>query len=261
MKKVNFGIRAKVIAASIVIMLVLLLSGIIAFLEFGRMSRDISELISNNIKCVNLTRNMLSLSDAYQTEIFQQISDESRLLPELKSMEPFEKDLAALSSKLTEHKELKLADSVCYAYSAYMQVAIDIDKIWNLPQEMRTEWYFSKLKVVFDKFSGYLQRLADGSQRALTDNYQTLNESYYRSIMPSVVAMGAGIIMVILFIYFLNIYFIHPILKMTKGLKDYKEYNKSYNVTFDKGGDQIQEMNSLIGDLIEENKSLKRYEH
>jgi hypothetical protein len=48
---------------------------------------------------------------------------------------------------------------------------------------------------------------------------------------------------------------------MTKGLKDYKENNKTYNVTFDHGGDQIQEMNSLITDILEENKFLKKNEH
>ena len=261
MKKVYFGIRAKLVSASIVIMSLLLLSGLIAFFEFGRMSRDISDLISNNIKCVNLSRNMLAICDAYQAEVFQQINDESRIHPELISLEPFEADLKSLTAKLSKKKEYDLADSVRYAHSAYMQVAIDVDKVWSLPQEMRTDWYFNKLKVVFDKFRGYLQMMADGSQLALTDNYDILNDSYYRSIMPSIVAMGAGIVMVFLFIYFLNIYIVHPILKITKGLKDYKEHNKTYNVTFDKGGDQIQEMNSLIADIVEENKIFKKHEH
>ena len=261
MKRLYFGIRTKIISASIVIMSVLLLSGVIAFFEFGRMSRDISSVISDNIKCVNISRNMLSICDAYQSEIFQQISDESRIHPELISLDPFEDDLKAITTKLTRKDEFELVDSVRYAYSAYMQVALDLEKVWSYPQEIRNDWFFNKLKVVFDKFRHYLQMMADGSQLALTDNYNTMNDSYYRSIMPSVVAIGAGIVMVILFIYFLNLYFVRPILKMTKGLRDYKEYNKTYNVTFDHGGDQIQEMNSLITDLLEENKFLKKNEH
>lgn len=261
MKRLNFGIRTKIISASIVIMSVLLLSGIIAFFEFGRMSKDISSLISDNIKCVNISRNLLSISDAYQSEIFQQISDESRIHPELISMDPFEVDLKSIAATFTRRKESELVDSVRYAYSAYMQVALDIDKIWSYPQEIRNDWYFNKLKVVFDKFRHYLQLMADSSQDALTDNYNTMNDSFYRSIMPSVVSIGAGIVMVILFIYFLNLYFVRPILKMAKGLKDYKENNKTYNITFDHGGDQIQEMNTLITDILEENKFLKKNEH
>ncbi len=126
MKRLYFGIRTKIISASIVIMSVLLLSGVIAFFEFGRMSRDISSVISDNIKCVNISRNMLSICDAYQSEIFQQISDESRIHPELISLDPFEDDLKAITSKLTRKDEFELVDSVRYAYSAYMQVALDL---------------------------------------------------------------------------------------------------------------------------------------
>ncbi|MBR2947525.1 MAG: hypothetical protein IKC17_02925 [Bacteroidales bacterium] len=261
MKKISLGIRSKIIAASLVIMSVLLLSGVIAFFEFGRMRNNISTLISDNINCVNITRNMLTICDAYQAEIFQQISDETRIYPEIVSLESFEGELNSLTAKLNRKKDYQLVDSVRYAYSAYMQVTLDVNKIWSAPSEIRNDWYFNKLSVVYNKFRRYLQLMADDSQVALADNYDTMKESYYRSMMPSIVAMGAGIVMVILFIYFLNIYIIHPILKMTKGLRDYKENNKTYNVTFDHGGDQIQEMNSLITDVLEENKFLKSHEH
>ena len=48
-KKIKLGIRSKIYAASLVIALMLLLSGALAFFELGRMSRYISDFISSAI--------------------------------------------------------------------------------------------------------------------------------------------------------------------------------------------------------------------
>lgn len=258
-KKIQFGIRFKVMAALTVIMLVLLLSGVIAFFEFGRMSKDMSKVISDNVLSVNVSRNMLNMCDQYHSILFQQINDD-KIAASIVTQKPemFETDLARLAGSVATDAERKMTDSVKYAYSAYMQVALELNSMEECTIDEKSEWYFGKLSVVYDKLRRYLQDLTEDSQLALTDNYEILNDSYYRSIMPSVVAMGAGIILVILFYYFLNNYFIKPLLKMTKGLRDYKDFRKKYNVTIESGGDQIREMNAMIKDLVEENTNLKK---
>ena len=45
--KIKLGVRSKIFTASLVIALMLLLSGALAFFELGRMSRYISDFISN----------------------------------------------------------------------------------------------------------------------------------------------------------------------------------------------------------------------
>ena len=163
--KIKLGVRSKIFTASLVIALMLLLSGALAFFELGRMSRYISDFISNS-------------------------SDSER----------------------------QMADSVRYAYSAYMQVAQEIESVWLRPQEERTDWYFNRLQTVYTKLRGYLQRLSDTSQSAITDSYNSLQDSYYRSIMPGVIASAASIVLIILFVYFLNHYVVHPMLRMSRGL-------------------------------------------
>ena len=54
--KIKLGVRSKIFTASLVIALMLLLSGALAFFELGRMSRYISDFISNSILSVDLTR-------------------------------------------------------------------------------------------------------------------------------------------------------------------------------------------------------------
>jgi hypothetical protein len=92
----------------------------------------------------------------------------------------------------------------------------------------------------------------------LAENYYSLNDRFYRSITPIIVAALVGIILVLLFNYFLNLYLIKPVIKINKGLKSYREYNKGYDVKFDFGRDQMEELNGNIKEIIEENRNLKK---
>lgn len=258
-RKIKLGIQSKIYAASLIIALMLFLSGAMAFFEFGRMSRYISEFISNSILSVDLTRNLLNTSERYHSELFRQIGGEGLLAqPETIPADEFESGMERLYTVLSSEHERRMADSVRYAYSAYMQVAQEIESVWLRPQEERTEWYFNRLQSVYTKLRGYLQRLSFTSQSAITDSYDSLQDGYYRSIMPVVIASAASLILIVLFVYFLNHYVVQPMLRMSKGLGEYRRSGKSYNVSFDYGGDQIQALNEDIRELIDENKFIKK---
>ena len=92
--KVKLGIRSKIYVASLVIVLMLLLSGVMAFFEFGRMSRYISNLISSSIMTVDLTRNLLNTCDRYHSDLFRQIGDDGLLAqPETIPTDEFESSI------------------------------------------------------------------------------------------------------------------------------------------------------------------------
>ncbi|MPN49736.1 hypothetical protein SDC9_197358 [bioreactor metagenome] len=75
--------------------------------------------------------------------------------------------------------------------------------------------------------------------------------------MPGIIAVGAGVLLVILFNYFLNLYFISPIILISRGIKNFREYRKSYNVQFD-NDDELQDLNTEVKSIIDENKNLKK---
>ncbi len=245
--------------ASTILVFMLLLSGMIAFFEFGRMSSQVSQIISNNVTSVDISRNLLNLCDRYNSSLFQSLNEDYLAgVPEILPADEFEENIALLRENVRSRAERNLVDTVRYAYSAYMQVAIDVEHIWLQPKDIRTDWYFQNLQKSYDDLRYYLQRLSTRSQRALAGNYDSLKDSYYRSIMPGVVAIGASIILVILFAFFLNSYILKPVLKMHKGIKDYRNFGRKYDVTFDYGGDQIQEMNSDIKDLLDDSNEMRR---
>jgi hypothetical protein len=260
MKKIEFGIKSKVFMGSTVIGLILLISCIISFVEFERLSKYVSSVLADNIACVNTSRNLMNISEEYNTYILEQIgNDYSRgELPQFSGNDDFVASFENLKNHFTIEEEKSMADSVLYAFVTYMHVVNEAPQVWMNGYAQRREWYFDRLQGVYEKLRNYIQELTLISQNALAENYYNLNDRFYRSITPIIVAALVGIILVMLFNYFINIYFVKPVIKINKGLRSYREYNKGYDVRFDYGKDQLQELNENIKEIIEENRGLKK---
>ena len=260
MKHFVLGIKSKVFLGSMVIGLILLLSCVISFVEFERLSKYVSSVLADNIACVNTSRNLMNISEAYNTYILEQIGENQTIMdvPHFVDNKDFVESFEDLKHHFTMKEEKVMADSVMFAFVAYMHVVNEAPQVWLQGYSQRRDWYFNRLQGVYDKLRDYIQKLTLISQNGLAENYYSLNDRFYRSITPIIVAALVGIILVLLFNYFLNLYLIKPVIKINKGLKSYREYNKGYDVKFDFGRDQMEELNGNIKDIIEENRNLKK---
>ncbi|MCF0166330.1 MAG: hypothetical protein HUJ89_04070 [Bacteroidales bacterium] len=258
LKQIHLGIRTKVTIASVIIALMLFLSGVVAYWEFARMNNYVSQTISNNISSVNITRSLVGICDEYQASIFQKLgSMDIYDMPELKADSRNELFFKNLRAHLTTDDEKRMADSVRYAYATYMQVVLELEQVWFQSQTVRQDWYFNKLQDFYDEFRNYLMKLSELSQTALTDNYNNMNDSFYRSVMPGIVAAAVGILLLGLFNYFLNIYLLKPVSLMERALRHWKEFGKPYNTSINETRDELSSLNAMITDLTSENTSLK----
>jgi methyl-accepting chemotaxis protein len=131
----------------------------------------------------------------------------------------------------------------------------DAPTVWEGDYAGRRTWYFTKLHPVYVKLRGYLHQLTLTSQEALAENSLTMTDSFYRSIMPGVVAVCVGIILVFLFYYFANYYFISPMLAIIKGIQGFVQYKKSYTVDIN-SDDELKDLNDSIKQLVDTNKKL-----
>lgn len=254
---IDSDIRKKVYLAAVVISVILTLSAGVAYLEFSRMSRYVSTFIAKNVECINSSNELIELCEGINQDILKNDDSILRRVGDSEEMDvQFQSYVDLISSNITVDSENHYVDSVRYAYAAYMQVVNGVEDMTFEDYSEKVSWYKERVETVYLKLKDYLQTLSSLSQDILSSNYDELSDRYYRSIMPAVLSIGASIVMVILFVYFLNIFVLTPILRIYGGLKDYREFNRSYNVSFDKGGDQVQELNEMVREIVEENKSL-----
>ncbi len=252
------GIRKKILFGFLVIGIVLLLSGVIAIYEFVRMRNTVHTLVADNIKSINTSNLLLEITDEYNFSLLRSMGEAgSAVIPDIDKDTRFTDYLEHAMAKYTDVREQNMADSVVYAYTAYIHVMKEAPMVWQGNYQDRRSWYFDRMYPVYMKLRGYIQDLIALSQTALTENSYNLSDSFYRSLMPCVVSVGVGIVLVLLFVYFINFYFINPILRITKGISNYMLYKKSYNVVLE-NNDELQELNQNVADLVDVNKKLEK---
>jgi len=253
------GLRKKISLGFVVIGAILFLSSIIAIFEFNRIRHSVTDLMKDNINSINTSRMLLELTDEYNFMLLSSVIMDSTLnSAEVVYDDRFEKYIGSIKSQFASEAEIATADSLSVAYKRYLAEISLASNIMKLSVSERKEWYNNKLMPVYNNLKNYKRQLGLLTQGALAKNTAGLQEGFYRSIMPGIIAVAAGILLVLLFNYFLNLYFISPILLISRGIKSYKEFNKSYTVQFD-NEDELQDLNGEIRSLIEEHKNLKKH--
>ena len=95
------------------------------------------------------------------------------------------------------------------------------------------------------------------SSNPYDDTSVMFDEVFYRSMMPGVVSVGAGILLIFLLFYFTMSNYVNPLCRMSDGIDQYRQTGHRYSGTFD-GDDQLANINAGITELIEENIELKK---
>ncbi len=88
-------------------------------------------------------------------------------------------------------------------------------------------------------------------------NMDDFDEGLYRCIIPVVVSGCAGLLLIILLLYFIMVYYVKPIYRISDGIDAYRLSGRRYVYEFD-GDDQLANVNSGLTELIDENMELKK---
>lgn len=257
LREFRLSLRLKIVLALSAIAVVLLMSGIISFLEYRHMSNYVSELIAGNVNNIHRTQELVGAVDAYNLDILAVIGDDSLThVPEF-DRAAFLATCEDLKGSLADANVKELADSVVYAYSAYMLASMELEEVYESSFINTRDWYFNRLQPVFGRLRTYLDHLSSKMYEDLEENSRDFDSGFFRSIIPSIVAVSVGIILVFLLMFFIQVYYVKPIYSMLEALKDYLGYRRRYTFTFD-GFDQLSDLNSSITELAEENRSLRK---
>jgi len=239
------------------IAMVLILSSVISILEYRRMSNYVSDLIAHDIKSINIIEHLANDLDDYNLQVLTVIGDDG-----LTTVPDFDRNvfIARCDSLLNAFQEDKadpLADSVQYAYTAYMLASTDLESVVESTFIDSRDWYFGRLQPIFNRLRDYLDRLSASVYGDLQENSENFDNGFYRSIIPGAGAIAVGILLVFLLMFFVQTDYVTPIYRMLENLRNFRVYRRRYSYTFD-GSDQLLELNDEIREVTEENRQLRR---
>ena len=254
---VRMSMSAKLTFSLGAIAVILLLSSIISIMEYRRMSNYVSNLIAANINCINIAQKLANESDSYNLQLLAIVGEHDPSVIPRVDTGAFLKEYDDLKSTLESKEASARADSVIYAYSAYMLTSLEFEKVIVNDFIDNRAWYFKRLQPKYQRLREDIEKLNDVIYMELKENSQTFQDGFYRSIIPGVVSVGAGLLLVLLLLMYILIYYVRPLKKMLSGLHDYQTAGRKYCYEFE-GDDELVHLNSDLSELIEENSELKK---
>lgn len=251
------SIRRKLFFSLGSIAAILLVSSVISIMEYRRMSDYVSDLIASNIKSINLSQRLADITQEYDQQMLAAVvMNDLYLVPDF-DLQYFQAQADSLKSSITFANTLPKVDSVTVSFDNFMKTSLKFDEIFLADTVNTGEWFFGSLQPCYQKFRVDIDNLNEAIHEELKNNSAEFNEGFYRSIMPGVVSVGAGLILVMLLAYFLMSYYVNPIYKISAGVDNYRQLGRRHGYVFD-GDDQLANINNGVAELIEENLELKK---
>ena len=251
------SIRRKAIYSLGSIAVVFILSGAITFLEYRGMSQYVSERISESINNITLSQKLSDITAEYNNQMLAVvIKKDISIMPDLDRLDRFESQLAALKKSITSEESLQTLEKVQNSFHLFIRKSKDFDSVFLAATIDTDDWFFQDLQPAYNDFCRNMNALNSAIHQELQANSITFDDSFYRSIVPGIVCICAGLLLVVLLMYFTISDYVNPIYKIAAGLKAYKTSGKRYANVME-GNDHLSDINADVTEIIEENIELK----
>ena len=250
------SMRSKVCLSLGSLAAILLLSGVLAILEYRRMSDYVSELIAANIKSINLSQKLSDITQEYNHQMLAVVVQNDISMMPTFDLQHFMAQSDSLKNSFKSEHALPMVDSVVTSFDNFMKTSLKFDEVFLADNVDTGEWFFGTLQPCYNEFRRDMNTLNESIYNELQANSADFDAGFYRSIIPGVVSVGAGLLLILLLLYFTLFDYVRPICKMAEALSAYRSSGRRYNYTFD-GDDQLAEINEGILEVVEENLELK----
>ena len=255
-KDVKPSMRRRLVFSLGSVAVILLVSGLISIFEYRRMSDYVSDLISSNIKSINLSQRLAGMTQEYDVQMLAVVlMNDISLMPKF-DLQLFQTQADSLRNSVTSMASQPIVDTVATTFDEFMKTSLKFDEVFLADTVDTKEWFFGTLQPTYNEFRKDMDILNNAIHEELKANSEDFDAGFYRSIIPGVVSVGAGLLLIILLMYFIMVYYVNPIYKMSAGVDNYRMIGKRYGFAFD-GDDQLANINAGLAEIIEENIELK----
>ena len=253
----KLGIRTKLGLSLSAIAAMLLVSSIISVMMYVRMSSYVTGLMADNIQCINTAQSLAAISSSDHMDILAVIGDDIAVdIPDLRE-EQFLEHCDSLCLALKSPAAIAYVDTVRQSFTRYSVTCQELANVLQSDFIDTRSWYFERLQPVYNDLRSDIDALDASIYDDLNRNAGTFERGFYRSIIPAIVAVGVGLLLILMLFFFLNAYYVSPLYRMLGGLRNYRDMGKRYNIEFD-GDDQLSELNAGITDVTSENQQLRK---
>lgn len=242
------GIKRKIQLGFLTIGILLFLSGLISSLELLRFNRATHELLTWNRASIELSRQMLDAVQEQNTALLLYITD-STGLDTYKEMinqgnVAFERAIVATEASIPDTSYLKQIRVTSQSYNDIVKQVSDTSDI---------RWFTEVYKTSYFNLTQAIKEFMVDIQQGTITYTERLESNAYRASMVGIIALAGGIMLMLVFYFMINNYFITPVLKITRSLGGYINSKLPFEVQISTS-DELQTLREHIKSLVDQNK-------
>lgn len=246
------GIRKKIILGFVSLIFLFFLAGLICFSELNRIHFNTQDMMDASMKNITLSKYMLDGVQDQNTALSQMML--SGITPENDSLwhaGRMQFQEALLQAKAENFSGFDSVSTAAMKYILFVDSLIHegIDK-------QNPEWFAETYKTLYYDLTSSIKNMMLSSQNMIARESKHIERSAYMAFRPGIIAFVIAIIIVAMFCYFIDTYFIKPILKINKGLKNFIAAKVPFKVKFE-SKDEINDLKEYIEELTEEIVNLR----
>lgn len=243
-------IKRKIIWGFICIGSLLFLSGIISSGELIKLNRTTSQLLSRSKGNIELSKRMLDAVQEQNTALLMSITDTTGVTDSLlkdavatfgQSLKQTEQSFEELGLQLPELQQIKR--SAAY----YNNVVVTARDSVNL------EWFSHVYKTTYHNLTGAIKEFMVANENHIVDFATQIERNAYRSSMVGIISLAGGVLLIVIFYFMLNNFFIRPTLQIVRSLKSYVERGVPFKTDISTH-DEMLTLRDLIVSLIEKSR-------
>lgn len=249
--KFNMGIKGKILTGFIALGMLLFFSGVISFFQLNKLSYSSHSMLEASFKNTELAKKLLDAVQEQNTALLQMIVTQEHNRDSLLLDGRTKFDAAFNQAQITV-RDIQGFDSI---YSANIIYNNTINEFLSdsLPQN-RVNWYATVYQEAYSNLATSIKNVLISSQRIMDTKAVRLEDNAYRATMPGLIALLIAIIIVIVFFYFVNLYYITPILKISNALQAFLDSRVPFKVNIE-GKDEVFRLKEQIEKLTGQIKS------
>ncbi|MEG0163210.1 MAG: hypothetical protein RSC11_06055 [Mucinivorans sp.] len=244
------GIKRKIITGFISIGSLLLLSGIISSGELLRLNRTTSDLLKRSRGNIELSKTMLDAVQEENTALLMSLTDTTAARDSILALH-VNNFQSALNENFSHFRLYNLPtddlDKISQAAQDYNQV------ITTISGSMNVALFSEVYKTTYHKLTTAIKDFMISTQNNIIDFATQIESNAYRASMVGIIALASGFLLIVMFYFMLNNFFIKPVLDIRRALANYLERSIPFEVPV-ATDDEIRDISRLTSQLIERSK-------
>jgi len=245
-KGLNMGIKQKIRLGFFALGLLLFFSGLMSYFELNKLSHSTRDMLDASLKNMELSKEMLDAVQDQNTALLQMLVAGDSRYDSLLFAGRARFD-AAIGKAKVSIRDLRGLDSIYAANVQYTTVINTFFADQSKKDRDDLQWFVDVYKSSYYNLTASIKNFMISSQSVMDAKTAQLESNAYRA--TGIIALAIAIIIIVMFSYLIDLYYVTPVLKITEGLRNYLNSKIPFKVTME-GRDEVYKLKEYIETMI-----------